>query len=135
MPLPINCALVTLVLYGFGDYRRTGGQSKFIDFCKANCIVISSDIPCSDRALKPSSELLISPSQQGGSGRTAFRAIRIMLRKTDTFFGKLIDVRRPDSWISVTGQVPVSEVIGHDEDNVWLVCLDSKRNEQGKERC
>jgi hypothetical protein len=52
--------------------------------------------------------------------RRANRAARVEVSKSDTFRGKLIDVRRFDPGLAVTAEIAVPQIIGQNEDNVRM---------------
>jgi hypothetical protein len=51
-------------------------------------------------------------------GRGTYRASGVGLGKTQTVCGQLVDIRGFDLFLSVTSQVTVTQVIGHNENDI-----------------
>ena len=64
----------------------------------------------------------VLPGHEDASGWGAYRASGVKPGELHSFFGHLVETRGLDQFLSEASEIPVTEIIGHDEDQVgvWL---------------
>src|SRR2546427_2979954 len=59
----------------------------------------------------------VPAGQKRGAGRRTDAAAGVKLGEAQAFRGELVEIRRPDFGLPIATQVPVSEIVGHDEND------------------
>ena len=73
----------------------------------------------------------VQPRQEHAARRRAHRRARVELREAQAFTREPIQIRRDDLLLPVAAELPVPEVVGHDQDDVGLRLLaDEERHER-----
>ena len=63
----------------------------------------------------------VTPGEEDAAGGGADRSPGVVSGEADTFAGETVDVGSLDFLLSVTTEFSVAEVIGEDENDVWLL--------------
>ena len=76
------------------------------------------DIADAERAFETPDAMLVSAGQQRGPRGRALRGVGIKRGEFDSTLGELVYSRGADVGAAVAAQVAITEVVGHDQDNV-----------------
>ena len=104
MPLPDERRAVA----GLLQQRRQGGMLRR-----------QTDIAAGQRLLQPDRQpVLVAAGDQRGARRRTDRGVGVRLQEAHALGRQAIDVRRADIGTPVARYVGVTEIVGHDEDDV-----------------
>ena len=124
MPLADERRLVARLLHGVGNRRLAERQAEH----RARRLVDAARIELVSKTL------LIATGEQPGPRGTADHAGDVAVGKANAVLGEAIDVRRRHILAALEAEVAVAEVVGHDDDDVWLRPVLDREKRQLRDR-